>query len=129
MLEWACLDEIERTRAITYIKENLSLNFMSTYVKFKVKTMPFRDSFYSSETLCSLSDAEWRIGFAAINFNIIITTSLNEVIGLMTAAASSSGIEHISSRFKLVHTKLRNQLGVKKAAKLVSVCQSIDSKM
>ena len=39
--------------------------------------------------------------------------------GFLTANASSASVERIFSRFGLIHSKLRNRLGVEKAAKLV----------
>lgn len=41
------------------------------------------------------------------------------VIQLLTAKASSAGVERVFSSFGLVHSKLRNQLGIEKAGKLV----------
>ena len=44
---------------------------------------------------------------------------VNFICQLQTAVASSASIERIFSRFGLVHSKLRNQLGIAKAGKLV----------
>ena len=44
---------------------------------------------------------------------------VNFICQLQTAVVSSASIEGIFSRFGLVHSKLRNQLGIAKAGKLV----------
>lgn len=43
------------------------------------------------------------------------------VEGYMTAIASSASVERVFSSFGLVHSKLRNRLGVAKAGKLVFI--------
>lgn len=47
---------------------------------------------------------------------------------LHTASASSAGIERLFSAFDLVHTKLRNRLGVEKTAKLVAILKALNKK-
>ena len=49
----------------------------------------------------------------------VSTDALQVVKGFLTASASSASVERIFSRFGLVHSKIRNKLGVEKAAKLV----------
>ena len=44
---------------------------------------------------------------------------LQIIKGFLTASASNASVERIFSRFGLFHSKIRNRLGVKKAAKLV----------
>ena len=41
------------------------------------------------------------------------------VLALMNAVASSASIERVFSTFGLVHSKIKNRLGVEKASKLV----------
>ena len=41
------------------------------------------------------------------------------IIHLLSSPASSASVERVFSSFGLVHTKLRNRLGVERAAKLV----------
>ena len=41
------------------------------------------------------------------------------LVSLHTACASSASIERVFSSFGIIHSKLRNHLGVEKAAKLV----------
>jgi len=47
---------------------------------------------------------------------------------LHSTVASSAGIERIFSSFGIVHTTLRNRLGVEKSSKLVSVFKSLNPK-
>lgn len=51
---------------------------------------------------------------------------LEVVTLLFTAVASSPGIERIFSTYGLVHTKIRNRLGVEKSSKLVAICKSLN---
>lgn len=117
----------ERNRGMSFIEENLPINFLSTFLKFQAKMPPFRKSLFSKELIVSMSSAEWWFAFAAIEPDVISPPTLQEIIGLLTGVASSSGIERLFSRFGLVHNKLRNRLGVEKAAKLVTVYQSLNS--
>ena len=43
---------------------------------------------------------------------------------VLTARASTDGIERIFSTFGLIHSKLRNRLQIQKAQKLVFFCTS-----
>ena len=47
---------------------------------------------------------------------------------LLCAAASTANIERIFSTFGLVHSKLRNRLGIEKAGKLVFMYKILNSK-
>ena len=52
--------------------------------------------------------------------------TLNLVEQLHTAIASSAGLERLFSTFGLVHSKIRNRLGVEKSAKLVAVFKTLN---
>ena len=47
---------------------------------------------------------------------------------LLTAIASSAGIERLFSTFGYIHSKIRNRLGIEKAAKLVFVYRMLNVK-
>ena len=47
---------------------------------------------------------------------------------LLGAVASSAGVERVFSSFGLVHSKLRNRLGVTKAGKLVFIYKVVNSR-
>ena len=47
---------------------------------------------------------------------------------LLTARASSAGIERIFSTFGFVHSKIRNRLGTNKAGKLVFLYKLLNMK-
>ena len=52
--------------------------------------------------------------------NVHVKTEILSLINtLMNAIASSASIERVFSTFGLVHSKIRNRLGVEKASKLV----------
>ena len=52
---------------------------------------------------------------------------LSSVRQLMSAVASSSGVERVFSSYGLVHSKLRNRLGTEKAAKLVFLFKTMNA--
>ena len=47
---------------------------------------------------------------------------------LLGAVASSAGVERVFSSFGLVHSKIRNRLGVTKAGKLVFIYKVVNSR-
>ena len=44
---------------------------------------------------------------------------------LLTAVATSASVKRLFSTYGLVHSKLRNQLGIEKTAKLVFFCTKL----
>ena len=50
---------------------------------------------------------------------------VNLIIQLLQSPASSASIERVFSNFSFVHSKLRNRLGVERAAKLVFCYRSL----
>ena len=47
---------------------------------------------------------------------------------LLVVVASSAGVERVFSSFGLVHSKIRNRLGVTKAGKLVFIYKVVNSR-
>ena len=54
-------------------------------------------------------------------------TVMNLVASLLTAINSSASIERVLSTFGLVHSKVRNKLGVDKAGKLVFIYRMLNT--
>ena len=48
---------------------------------------------------------------------------------LLTATVSSAGVKRVFSSFSLVHSNLRNRLGVEKAGKLVFLFKVMNKKL
>ena len=54
--------------------------------------------------------------------------TIDLITQLLTAVASSAGVERVFSIFGLVHSDLRNRLRTEKASKLVFICKMLNNK-
>lgn len=87
-------------------------------VQFHAQAQPFQESLFSESVVSQVYVYEWwksqknTIG----KFNPNVFPIIEQ---LLTAQASSASVERMFSSFGLVHSKLRNKLGTKKASKLV----------
>ena len=84
-------------------------------MKFQAKSPPFQTFKFAESVTKTLTAIEWWDSHSAMLESDVLLT----VRQLLTAIASSSGVERVFSSYGLVHTKLRNRLGTDKAAKLV----------
>ncbi|XP_065641917.1 uncharacterized protein LOC136073741 [Hydra vulgaris] len=115
------LNEIEKNTALEYA--NLQYpHIIPTVMKFRGKSYPFLEFEFRLEVLTELSSVQW---WRSHRDNIESKT-LNTILQLMTAVASSAGVERVFSSYGLVHSKLRNRLGTEKAAKLVFLFKAIN---
>src|SRR5271155_1305598 len=84
-------------------------------VNFKAKAPPFPQFMFQENVIQTVSPLGWWKSQADR-----LNQKTNEaVIQLLTATASSAGVERVFSTFGLVHSNLRNRLGIEKAGKLV----------
>lgn len=122
------LSPSDQESAMTFIEDNFSISFPgNVLLKFKGKMSPFRASLFNDSTKSTITDHEWWKTIRNFDIEKILTEKdCNTIEQLMTAVASSSGVERTFSKFGLIHTKLRNSLGVEKAAKLVFVSQQLN---
>lgn len=111
----------EEEMAMNYIEENFPLNFVEVFMRFRACVSLFRLSFLNTQS--TLTDAEWWKVMASMNPNLRSTHSLDCIMQLMTAVASSASLERIFSQFGIVHSKL----GVMEANKLVSLFQKLNN--
>ena len=75
-----------------------------------------------------MSDCEWWNSFCKVlNKNIVSENEMKFINMLTTAKSSTASVERIFSTFGVVHSKLRNRLGVEKASKLVFVMKQMHS--
>lgn len=120
------LSNTEQEKAMSFIEENFSITFPShVLMRFKAKLSPFRSSLFGNPCQSTMTDHEWWKTIRSFdNEDILKDKDCDIIAQLMTAVASSSGIERTFSKFGLIHTKLRNSLGVQKAAKLVFASQA-----
>ena len=80
----------------------------------EARSSPFQSFKFSPEVIGSVSTIEWWNSILGLDAQIKMT-----IFKLLSAVASSSGVERIFSSYGLVQSKLRNKLGTAKAAKLV----------
>lgn len=95
---------------------------MIDVVKFRAMTFPFKEYLFRESVPSTTSvNVWWRsLGSRIDRATLELTNQL------YTATASSAGIERLFSTFGLVHSQLRNRLGTKKAAKLVSIMRVLN---
>ena len=77
---------------------------------------------FSEKVLDELTPSEWWKVF----INDKNRESSDIIQKLLTAVASSAGVERVFSTYGLVHSKLRNRLGKSKAAKLVKIFKAFN---
>lgn len=117
------LSDDEKELGIQFIEEYFPVHFMPMFLKFLGKISPFRNSYFEK---IEMTDFEWWNSIQKLHPNILSSTYLTCIGQLLTAVASSAGIERVFSKFGLVHSKIKNKLGVEKAAKLVFIHQQLN---
>lgn len=90
-----------------------SPDYLCTAIAFETKSSPFPPSFFQ---VSHLSPVTWWRGLQSYP---LPTGFIPLMVQLHSACASSASIERVFSSFGLIHSKLRNRLGVQKASKLV----------
>jgi len=95
---------------------------MSEIIMFQARAFPFKDYLFPESTVKNIKQLTW---WVALKKNIS-QEMLEVVTQLFTAVASSAGIERIFSTYGLVHSKIRNRLGVEKSSKLVAIFKSLN---
>lgn len=107
--------------AMEYVA-NFYPNCVPVIMAYQAKVAPFKNYLFLESSL-SVKPITWWLSIKNhLNNNSIIDL----VMQLHTAVASSAGIERLFSAFGLVHSKLRNRLGVEKTAKLVTVLKALN---
>lgn len=98
-----------------------------TLYAFMAKTVPFTNALFSEENLRMDVKIWWSTQNRKAKDGTVGTIhQLAERLNLMPA--SSAAIERVFSTYSLVQTKVRNRLGLDKAAKLVSCYRNLRSK-
>lgn len=128
MFQDITLSSEENDMAIKFLEENFNLTFMSLFYKYKGNVGPFSrtGSGMSESVISSMTDSEWWISFQAVHPKYISDRNLANILQLTSASCSTAGIERIFSKFGLIHSDLRNKLGIEKAAKLVFISQQLN---
>ena len=95
--------------------------FLPAAIAFQAEAIPFSASFFTTRGRASNPVTWWK----ALNSS---PTGLPDgfidfMMAVQSAVVSSAALERVFSNFELVLTKLRNKLGLQKAAKLVFICR------
>ena len=105
------------TAEITIAMEHMSDRYpetLGTLVKFRADCEPFKPYMFNNNIIENVTPSCW-------------WRSLDGIVGkdfadvaekLLTAVASSAGVERIFSTFGYIHSNIRNRLGIEKAASL-----------
>ena len=91
---------------------NKLIEYLPNILNLKNRQLPFKSYLFEEEVIKNISPLTW---WKSQNIN-----GMDQLYNsLLTAVASSAGVERVFSTFGVVHSKLRNRLGVAKASKLV----------
>ncbi|XP_053129737.1 uncharacterized protein LOC128335458 [Hemicordylus capensis] len=107
----------EEELAMTWVSSNHP-SVMPTIINFKAKGEPFKKYMLAEDILKKVTPVNWWKSLKHLDLETV-----QVMISLLTAVASSAGVERIFSSFGLIHSKLRNRLGPDKAGKLVFLFQ------
>lgn len=116
------MPEDEEGKAMSLAEEEFP-EVIPIILKMKAKAYPFDKAYlFESKVMSHLTPCSWwRALKGKIDTNVI-----EDVCGLLNGVASSASVERIFSTFGLVHSKLRNRLGVEKAGKLVFLNKALN---
>ena len=112
----------QREKATKWICEK-SPDFINTLIAFQAKSSPFPESFFATTTVKPVN--WWKAALGCGADPAFCTLAVR----LMSAPASSASIERIFSSFGLIHNKLRNRLGPRKAADLLLCYRMLNHKL
>ena len=121
-LQGKALTEEEVNTAMEYASEKFP-SLVPIIMKFQAKSPPFHAFKFSDSVIKTMSATEWWKAHSSILSSDVISA----VQQLLSAVASSSGIERVFSSYGLVHSKLRNRLGTTKAVKLVFLFKTMNA--
>ncbi|XP_053102956.1 uncharacterized protein LOC128323583 [Hemicordylus capensis] len=107
----------EEELAMTWVSSNHP-SVMPTIINFKAEGEPFKKYMFAEDILKKVTPVNWWKSLKHLDLETV-----QVMISLLTAVASSAGVERILSSFGLIHSKLRNRLGPDKAGKLVFLFQ------
>lgn len=93
-------------------------------INLKAESSPFSRYMFEEAVTSSVHPVDWWKSQS----DRLHADTLPLVIQLLTATASSAGVERVFSSMGLVHSKLRNRLGVLKAGKLAFLFKLLNKK-
>lgn len=117
------LGQEQTDSAMNYIN-HYHPTIMAEVITYQAQAFPFKDYLFSENTKKQVTPLTWWLSLEKNISKEMLTMAKK----LHSTVASSAGIERIFSSFGIVHTTLRNRLGVEKSSKLVSVFKSLNPK-
>lgn len=115
------LSKIQIDCALQYLAEEHP-TCLSTVVSLRAKAKPFEQYMFSDDLMKNISPLAWWKSQTHLSPEMQDLTSK-----LLSAVASSAGVERIFSTFGFVHSKTRNRLGTEKAGKLVFIYKLLNN--
>lgn len=107
----------EKNSALNMIKEMYGdSGLLPLIIKLEARSEPFTDIMFTEEILKNVKGIQWWLSQKSQGD---IANQLDTLKQFLCAVASSASVERVFSSFGLVHSDLRNKLGVEKAGKLV----------
>lgn len=107
----------EKEQGLTELRNMYSdTGILPLILKVQAQSEPFKKIMFTNEVLTNITPLQWWLSQKEIPD---ISKNLHIVKQFLCAIASSASVERTFSSFGLVHSKLRNKLGVEKASKLV----------
>ena len=123
-----------RGQSLTDAEVEIAMELVSTQhelilpdlVKFRAQASPFMTYMFADNVTEGVQPVDWWKSQGGDGRLHPHTVSVVEQ--LLTTTASSAGVERVFSSFGLVHSKLRNRLGIAKAGKLVFMFKQLNKK-
>lgn len=112
-------DEVET--ALEYCSERYP-DSMATVINYQAKAECFGQFRFADSLISKVSPITWWKSIPGIDPVVI-----DLVTTLHTSYSSTASLERVFSTFGLVHSKLRNRLGIEKAGKLVFLYRVLNS--
>lgn len=122
------LSENEKEVAMSYAEKKFGSKFLALIIKLETQSKPFNKLYFSESVLEEVSTYEWYQSQkqSIIEFDPLI---FSQIEILLTAVLSTASVERVFSTYGLVQSKLRNKLGLAKAAKLVFLFKRFNSRI
>lgn len=125
------LDHRYQGNKLTQIELDSTLDYVNIYhpailpeiIQFQAQASPFSKYLFNELTIQNVTPLTWWTSMQ----KRITPELFNLTQKMYSAVASSAGLERLFSSFGLVHSKLRNKLGVEKASKVVSIFKCLNS--
>lgn len=114
----AKLNEQQQEQARQWISDRRP-DLLPFVISFAGEGEPYPHSFFAPQVISSLDSVDWWKSLRRVTKRPEIQELADIVVHLLSCPASSASVERVFSNFGIIHTKLRNRLGVERAAKLV----------